>query len=169
MYKSITPIYPYLPMIIGMAAKYDKKVNGYNYFYDPSILCFIFDFLDNYAYYLDVAELTTWTRSKCIYVNKILGAVGNDSPFVKYRKVEKMSYTKIICGKLYDGIHDELQENKEILIQDKCIVEVGEKVSTPEECKVVDLSNFTVTPGMIDNKFMQAFDWREIDKDKDII
>ena len=30
-----------------------------------------------------------------------------------------MGYTKIICGKLYDGIHDELQENKEILIKDK--------------------------------------------------
>lgn len=111
---------------------------------------------------MDVAEFTTWTRSKCIYVNKILGAVGNDSPFVKYRKVEKMSYTKIICGKLYDGIHDELQENKEILIQDKCIVEVGKKVSTPEECKVIDLSNFTVTPGMIDaHVHASFFDWRE--------
>ena len=61
-----------------------------------------------------------------------------------------MAYTKIICGKLYDGIHDELQENREILIKDKYIVEVGEKVETPEECKVVDLSNLTVTPGMID-------------------
>ena len=37
-----------------------------------------------------------------------------------------MGYTKIICGKLYDGIHDELQENKEILIKDKYIEAVGE-------------------------------------------
>lgn len=77
-----------------------------------------------------------------------------------------MSYTKIICGKLYDGIHDELQENKEILIKDKYIVEVGEKINVPEECKIVDLSNLTVTPGMIDaHVHASFFDWREIDKD----
>ncbi len=77
-----------------------------------------------------------------------------------------MSYTKIICGKLYDGIHDELQTNREILIEDKCIIEVGEHVCTPENCKVVDLSHLTVTPGMIDaHVHASFFDWREIDKD----
>ena len=77
-----------------------------------------------------------------------------------------MSYTKILCGKLYDGIHDALQEHREILIKDKYIVEVGECVSTPEECKVVDLSHLTVTPGMIDaHVHASFFDWREIDKD----
>lgn len=77
-----------------------------------------------------------------------------------------MSYTKIICGKLYDGICDTLQENREILIKDQYIVEVGEHVATPENCKVVDLSHLTVTPGMIDaHVHASFFDWREIDKD----
>ncbi len=77
-----------------------------------------------------------------------------------------MAYTKIICGKLYDGILDELQENREILIKDKYIVEVGEKVNAPENCKIIDLSHLTVTPGMIDaHVHASFFDWREIDKD----
>lgn len=77
-----------------------------------------------------------------------------------------MSYTKIICGKLYDGIRDELQTNQEILIEDKCIIEVGEHVWAPEDCKIIDLSRFMVTPGMIDaHVHASFFDWREIDKD----
>ena len=52
-----------------------------------------------------------------------------------------MSYTKILCGKLYDGIRDELQETMEILIQGRLIREVGPKVDTPEGCKVIDLSH----------------------------
>ena len=45
-----------------------------------------------------------------------------------------MSYIKIICGKLYDGIRDELQLNKEILINGKYIEAVGENLETPENC-----------------------------------
>ena len=77
-----------------------------------------------------------------------------------------MSYTKIVCGKLYDGIHDELKTNQEILIEDQCIIEVGEHVWAPEDCKIIDLSHLTVTPGMIDaHVHASFFDWREIDKD----
>ena len=73
-----------------------------------------------------------------------------------------MGYIKLICGKLYDGIYDRLQENKEILIKDKYIEKVGEKLETPEGCKVVDLSHLTVTPGMIDAHVHAIFfDWRE--------
>ena len=36
-----------------------------------------------------------------------------------------MKYTKIICGKLYDGIHDELMNDMEILVEDKVIKEIG--------------------------------------------
>lgn len=77
-----------------------------------------------------------------------------------------MAYTKIICGKLYDGIQDVLQEHREILVKDRYIVEVGVHVASPEDCRVVDLSHLTVTPGMIDaHVHASFFDWREIDKD----
>lgn len=77
-----------------------------------------------------------------------------------------MSFKKIICGKLYDGIHDELKRNYEILIKDKYITEVGQNVTTPDNCQVIDLSRLTVTPGMIDaHVHASFFDWREIEKD----
>ncbi len=56
----------------------------------------------------------------------------------------------IKCGKLFDGLHDELKENMEILVIDKTIREVGQKLSCPEGTEVIDLSHLTVTPGMMD-------------------
>lgn len=77
-----------------------------------------------------------------------------------------MSYTKLICGKLYDGISDELRANWELLLQDDKILEVGPHTAAPEGCRTVDLSALTVTPGMIDaHVHASFFDWREIDKD----
>ncbi len=79
---------------------------------------------------------------------------------------EVMSLKKIICGKLYDGIHDELLKNQEILIKDKYIQAVGANLDTPEDCEIIDLSHLTVTPGMIDaHVHASFFDWRDIDKD----
>lgn len=76
-----------------------------------------------------------------------------------------MQYTKIICGRLYDGIHDELQSGREILIGDGQILEVGRHTVSPD-CQVIDLSGLTVTPGMIDaHVHASYFDWREIDRD----
>lgn len=77
-----------------------------------------------------------------------------------------MSYTKLICGKLYDGISDELKPNWELLIQDNKILETGPRTPSPEGCRVIDLSALTVTPGMIDaHVHASFFDWREIDQD----
>jgi len=77
-----------------------------------------------------------------------------------------MSYTKLICGKLYDGVSDELKHNWQVLIQDDKILEAGPHTASPEGCREVDLSGLTVTPGMIDAHVHAAFfDWREIDKD----
>ena len=77
-----------------------------------------------------------------------------------------MSYTKLICGKLYDGISDELKPNWELLIQDDKILETGPRTPSPEGCRVIDLSALTVTPGMIDaHVHASFFDWREIDQD----
>ena len=77
-----------------------------------------------------------------------------------------MSYTKIICGQLYDGVEDRLRPNQEILIGDRTILEVGPHTATPQGCEVIDLSALTVTPGMIDaHVHASFFDWREISKD----
>lgn len=77
-----------------------------------------------------------------------------------------MSYTKLICGKLYDGIRDEIQGKSEILIEDGIIREVGKHTASPAGCRTIDLSGLTVTPGMIDaHVHASFFDWREIPKD----
>ena len=77
-----------------------------------------------------------------------------------------MSFTKLVCGRLYDGVHDEIQAGREILIEDARIAEVGAHTATPAGCRIVDLSALTVTPGMIDaHVHASFFDWREIPKD----
>ena len=59
-------------------------------------------------------------------------------------------YLKIKCGKLYDGLKNSLQEDMEILIKGKKIIEVGHNIPEPEKLATIDLSDCTVTPGMID-------------------
>lgn len=66
----------------------------------------------------------------------------------------------ILCGKLYDGIRDELRENMEILIRGRTIEAVGRGLEVPEEVERIDLSGLTVTPGMIDaHVHSQYIDW----------
>ncbi|MEG1823899.1 MAG: amidohydrolase family protein [Cloacibacillus sp.] len=73
------------------------------------------------------------------------------------------NYVKIKCGKLYDGVTDILQEKMDILVKDNKIEEVGHNVSVPEYCKCIDLSDSTVTPGMIDaHVHPEFFDWNDI-------
>mgnify|MGYP003266058455 FL=1 len=77
-----------------------------------------------------------------------------------------MTYKKLLCGQLYDGVEDRLQPNQEILIGDGTILEVGSHTAAPQGCQVIDLSALTVTPGMIDaHVHASFFDWREIGKD----
>ncbi|CAM5217068.1 Imidazolonepropionase [Ureibacillus acetophenoni] len=69
---------------------------------------------------------------------------------------------KIKCGKLYDGIKAELQENMEILIKGEKILAVGRNLACPEDTEIIDLSKVTVTPGMIDaHVHPQFFDWHD--------
>ena len=64
------------------------------------------------------------------------------------------------CGKLYDGIHDELQPDMDILIHGNTIGAVGKNLLVPDGAKVIDLSDCTVTPGMIDaHVHSQYVDW----------
>lgn len=69
-------------------------------------------------------------------------------------------YIFIKCGKLYDGIHDELKPNINILVREKRIEAVGEKLTCPVDAKVINLRECTVTPGMIDaHVHSQYIDW----------
>lgn len=56
----------------------------------------------------------------------------------------------IICGKFFDGKKQELQENIKILVEGKYIEAVGKNIECPSDAETVDLSNLTVTPGLID-------------------
>lgn len=58
--------------------------------------------------------------------------------------------TLIRCGRLFDGVREELMENREILILGDTIAEVGRDLTVPEGAEVIDLRHLTVTPGMID-------------------
>ena len=73
--------------------------------------------------------------------------------------------TYIKCGKLYDGITPTFQENMAILVKDNKIEALAPQaaLSCPEEAQLIDLSDATVTPGMIDaHMHMDYFDWRHI-------
>lgn len=59
-------------------------------------------------------------------------------------------YTLIRCGKLFDGVKEELTPDMEILVEGNLIAEVGKNLPRPEGVEIIDLSDATVTPGMID-------------------
>ena len=59
-------------------------------------------------------------------------------------------YVAIKCGKLIDGKTDHVQEHAIILIGNNSIVSVGTSVQIPRDADVIDLSNATVLPGLID-------------------
>lgn len=70
-----------------------------------------------------------------------------------------MKTTLIRCGKLFDGVQEELQPSMEILIQGDTIVEVGRNLPCAEDTVIIDCSDKTVTPGMIDaHVHTDAFD-----------
>ena len=72
-------------------------------------------------------------------------------------------FTYIICGKLYNGIEPEFKENHKILIKNEKIEAVGIDIPKPESAQVIDLSDATVTPGMIDaHMHMDYIDWHTV-------
>ncbi len=63
------------------------------------------------------------------------------------------SQTQVVaikCGKLIDGKSDQPIENVIILVEGNKIKEVGRTVSVPKDATLIDLSNATVLPGLID-------------------
>ncbi len=75
-------------------------------------------------------------------------------------------YYIIKCGRLYDGITDELQSNMEILIEKDRITEVDRRVTAVPGAVTVDLTDVTVTPGLIDAHVHFSFsEWRTRSRD----
>ncbi|GAB3993582.1 amidohydrolase family protein [Spirosoma daeguense] len=56
----------------------------------------------------------------------------------------------IRAGKLYDSEKNVFLKNQEIVIQNGIITDVGTKLSRPKGAVVLDLSQHTITPGLID-------------------
>ena len=84
----------------------------------------------------------------------------------RYMEKEMKRVKKILCGKLYDGLKPELQPDMEILVEDKKISVVGRKLPAPPDAEIIDLTEATVTPGMIDAHVHPSFfDWRDVYKD----
>lgn len=69
----------------------------------------------------------------------------------------------ILCGKLFDGVVEDLQEKKEILVENGRIAAVGENLPHEPEAEILDLRHLTVTPGLIDaHVHSDLFDWKEL-------
>ena len=58
--------------------------------------------------------------------------------------------TAIICGTLISAADDTVQDNMVIVIDGKRIVEIGTKEILRSEYKIIDLTDYTVLPGLID-------------------
>ena len=58
--------------------------------------------------------------------------------------------TYIKAGKLFDSENEKLLTNFIIKIERNRITEVGKNISIPDGAKTIDLSDFTVMPGLID-------------------
>jgi len=63
----------------------------------------------------------------------------------------------LVCGKFFDGVHQELKENVNILVEDRYITAVGEDLICPDDAQVIDLSRLSATPGMIDSHVHYEF------------
>ena len=61
-----------------------------------------------------------------------------------------MSATVLICGRVFDGISEELAGPLEILVEGNRIIRIGPSVDRPSGAGLIDLSDRTVSPGFID-------------------
>ncbi len=61
-----------------------------------------------------------------------------------------MSAIVLVCGKVFDGVSEELTGPAEILVEGNRIASIGRSVDRSPGVQVIDLSDRTVTPGFID-------------------
>ncbi len=70
----------------------------------------------------------------------------------------RMPSTVLVCGAVFDGVSSELGSAVEILVRDGVIAEMGRSVSRPDGATMIDLSEFTVSPGFIDTHVHLSMD-----------
>ncbi|WP_187696345.1 amidohydrolase family protein [Xanthovirga aplysinae] len=63
---------------------------------------------------------------------------------------ETNSPTYIKSGKLFDSENEKILKNYIIKIKNNRIIEVGKNISIPENADIIDLTDYTVIPGLID-------------------
>uniref|UniRef100_UPI004048CE73 amidohydrolase family protein n=1 Tax=Mariniflexile sp. TaxID=1979402 RepID=UPI004048CE73 len=66
------------------------------------------------------------------------------------QSIEKNEITFIKAGKLFDSENGKILTNYVIKIENNKITEVGKNSSIPENVKIIDLTEYTVLPGLID-------------------
>lgn len=71
-------------------------------------------------------------------------------PVVYIARVIRMNEYYLVCGAFFDGIRQALRENVKILVRENRIAEVGERLVCPVGAEKIDLSDMTITPGLID-------------------
>ena len=54
------------------------------------------------------------------------------------------------CGRLIDGLSDEVASDVTVMIENGRITAIGRDIAVPPGARVLDLSDFTVLPGLID-------------------
>jgi imidazolonepropionase-like amidohydrolase len=79
-------------------------------------------------------------------VSFLLGCVFVSIAMAQVRK----DLTAIKCGRLIDGKNDTPVSNAVIIVEGTTIKEVGKELSIPSGAKVIDLTEATVLPGLID-------------------
>lgn len=76
--------------------------------------------------------------------------------------LKTMKQKLLRCGKLYDGIHRDIQEKVDILVDGDRIQAVGKNLRPDSGAEVLDLMHLTVTPGLIDAHIhTDILDWHD--------
>ena len=68
--------------------------------------------------------------------------------FTQSNGSEEVTYIK--AGKMFDSKNGEMLENQIIKIEKNKISEVSEDIAIPDTAKIIDLTSYTVLPGLID-------------------
>ena len=66
------------------------------------------------------------------------------------QSIETNEITFIKAGKLFDSQNGKIIENYIIKIENNKITDIGKNISIPENGKIIDLTEYTVLPGLID-------------------